>query len=210
MNRKLHNVLVLSRGYFPVSITSWQKAMGLLMSLDESAAGDQFAEKAVPLDNDLVAWDIRSWMTMPETMKDHYACVRTPTKKIPLPEIVVLKTWNRLPERFVTYSRESVLHRDGMKCGYCGAHGTIKTLTIDHILPSSKGGKTVWNNVITACRSCNSYKDDRTPEQAGMTLLVKPKKPSWLSMMGKKSSIGKVPESWKKFLGNVESVPTET
>lgn len=207
MHKKLHNVLVLSRAYFPVSIMSWQNAMGLLMTLDRDESGECYAEKAAPLDNDLIAWNIREWLTMPDPMKDNYACVRTPKLRIALPEILVLKVWNRLPDRFVTYSRESVLQRDGLKCGYCGAHGTVKTLTIDHIIPTSKGGKNTWNNVVAACRACNAFKDDRTPEQAGLTLLVKPRKPSWLSMLGKKTAIGKVPESWKRFLEHTESTP---
>ena len=66
--------------------------------------------------------------------------------------------------------RRNIFLRDGHKCGYCGKKGT----TIDHILPKSRGGKNTWENLVTACQSCNNRKRDRTPEEAGMTLLTTP------------------------------------
>jgi hypothetical protein len=72
----------------------------------------------------------------------------------------------------------ALFRRDRLTCMYCGEQYVPAHLTRDHILPSSKGGRDVWTNVTTACRPCNSRKDDRTPEQAGMELLALPYEPS--------------------------------
>ncbi len=70
--------------------------------------------------------------------------------------------------------------RDAHICLYCGQHGQRPVLTRDHVMPLSKGGLDVWENVVTACFHCNSRKSDRTPQQAGMPLLAVPFRPSWI------------------------------
>jgi len=70
--------------------------------------------------------------------------------------------------------------RDAHICLYCGQHGHRPVLTRDHVMPLSKGGLDVWENVVTACFHCNSRKSDRTPQQAGMPLLAVPFRPSWI------------------------------
>jgi HNH endonuclease len=76
------------------------------------------------------------------------------------------------------WSRPGVLARDGRQCGYCAHPAT----TVDHILPTSRGGKNSWTNTIACCDRCNQRKGDRTPVEAGMTLLFKPKAPTWGSL----------------------------
>jgi 5-methylcytosine-specific restriction endonuclease McrA len=71
-------------------------------------------------------------------------------------------------------SRKEILRRDANQCQYCGNR---KQLTIDHVIPLSRGGKHIWNNVVIACSTCNSRKSNKTPEEAKMTLLKKPKVP---------------------------------
>jgi len=75
----------------------------------------------------------------------------------------------------VPFTKRNVFFRDGHACAYCGSS---EDLTIDHVIPISKGGKTIFENCITCCRSCNCKKGDRTPEAAKMKLLKKPYKPS--------------------------------
>lgn len=72
------------------------------------------------------------------------------------------------------YSRIGVLKRDGHRCAYCGAHAT----TVDHLLPASRGGRWTWLNTVAACRGCNGRKANRTPEEAGMRLLLVPYAPT--------------------------------
>jgi hypothetical protein len=75
------------------------------------------------------------------------------------------------------FSKENMVERDGYRCVYCGASLTIKQLEIEHVVPSSKGGKTTWDNVASACHDCNQKKADRTPEEAGMSYFKKSYKP---------------------------------
>lgn len=72
------------------------------------------------------------------------------------------------------FNRRAVLRRDFFSCCYCGKAETPRKLTLDHIIPKSRGGVSSWTNIVTACNSCNREKADRTPEEAGMKLLTKP------------------------------------
>jgi hypothetical protein len=74
-------------------------------------------------------------------------------------------------------SRYMLYRRDGGRCAYCGKEISQKEATIDHIFPKSKGGKTEWENVVLACKKCNRIKDNKTLEESGMTLRVKPYNP---------------------------------
>jgi 5-methylcytosine-specific restriction endonuclease McrA len=76
-----------------------------------------------------------------------------------------------------SWSRTGVLNRDGRRCGYCSGSAT----TVDHILPSSRGGGNTWSNTVAACDRCNQRKGDRTPAEAGMVLRIKPTTPTWAS-----------------------------
>lgn len=101
--------------------------------------------------------------------------VHSPTMVLLVPQQIRLtinhqeRTW-KIP----AVSRREVLRRDKHCCQYCGS---TKQLTIDHVIPTSKGGKHAWDNVVTACEKCNNRKGDRTPQQANMTLQTKPKAP---------------------------------
>ena len=90
--------------------------------------------------------------------------------------------------------RRAVFARDDHRCQYCGATAD----SIDHVMPRSRGGLHVWENVAAACRRCNLDKRDRTPEEAGMRLARPPLAPrelTWVTI-----SVGRVPEVWKPYL----------
>lgn len=109
---------------------------------------------------------------------DENRTVRTATGEVlPFPKVIRLLKYRNVPFYYSEeyFSKSGVLRRDNHTCGYCGktsGHGL--TMTHDHILPKSKGGKDTWMNAITACTKCNSKKADRTPEEANMPLLFKP------------------------------------
>ncbi|MCB1634086.1 MAG: HNH endonuclease [Xanthomonadales bacterium] len=77
-------------------------------------------------------------------------------------------------------NNSALFNRDRQICLYCGVHGSRQTLTRDHVVPLSQGGRDVWQNVVTACLNCNLRKGGRTPQQAGMPLLAVPYRPSWV------------------------------
>ena len=111
------------------------------------------------------------------------------------PLVVRLKYMVKVPySRHTAMSRRAIMARDGHACQYCGAPAD----SIDHVLPKSRGGMHVWENVAAACRTCNLRKRDRTPEEAGMPLVTKPYVPresSWITL-----SVITVPDQWKPYL----------
>lgn len=101
--------------------------------------------------------------------------VRTVSREFRYPAVLRLNQYKTIPYKGVLLNRANLFRRDSNECQYCGSK---KQLTIDHILPRSKGGKTNWTNLITACHRCNVAKGDKTPEQAGMVLKSQPFRPS--------------------------------
>ncbi len=117
--------------------------------------------------------------------------------KVPLPSIIRLSRYINIPHKKIDLSRKNILRRDGFKCQYCGT--TSGNLTVDHIIPKSRGGTDSWDNLVTACISCNNKKGNRTPEEAGMKLLAKPRKPNHIIFI--KSFIGSaIDNEWKPYL----------
>lgn len=98
------------------------------------------------------------------------------------PLVIRLVRYIKIPRRLrLPCSRRGVLARDRDTCQYCGDQPGRLNLTIDHVVPRSQGGQTVWENVVTACRSCNHKKGGRTPEEAHMTLRIKPRQPQYVA-----------------------------
>lgn len=116
--------------------------------------------------------------------------------EVPIPSVVRLRQFVHVPfRRRVSVSRRAVMARDGHRCQYCGAHAD----SIDHVVPRSRGGEHVWDNVVAACRPCNVHKRDRMLKDSGMRLKRTPTAPhgiAWSIMAG-----GRVPEDWQTYLG---------
>jgi len=150
----MHRVLVLNATYEPLSIISVRRAVVLLLK-----------EKA-----ELI-----------EAASERLHAERT---SLPVPLVIRLVYFVRIP-RHVTMapSRNGVLLRDNHTCQYCGATPGRAGLTLDHIVPRSRGGETVWDNVVACCRPCNTRKGDRTPEEAGMALRRRPGRPHYVAFL---------------------------
>lgn len=114
----------------------------------------------------------------------------------PHPSVIRLSRFLKMPFKKIELSRKNILKRDGFRCQYCGHKAT--DLTIDHIIPKSRGGTDNWENLVAACHKCNNRKGNRTPEEANMTLLNKPRKPHHILFI--KQYMGKVDDNWKPFL----------
>lgn len=125
--------------------------------------------------------------------------IKTPTKAIPAPEVVVLKKYGERPPRRVVFNRPNLYRRDEWTCQYCGESLPERELTIEHVLPRSRGGPTSWDNCVAACETCNGRKADQTPKEAGMQLRTSPAQPQWTPKLALPK--GKlIRPSWKPFL----------
>ena len=130
---------------------------------------------------------------------DDYA-LHTVNDTFSMPSVIKLNRYVTVPYKGVVLTRENVFKRDGFKCQYCGKE---KELTLDHIVPKARGGKTSWSNLVAACKSCNSRKGDYSPEEAGMELSFRPYRPSYIMYL--KDLSGNNYEQWKPFLNYKKS-----
>jgi 5-methylcytosine-specific restriction endonuclease McrA len=126
--------------------------------------------------------------------------VASPSLTIRMPAVVRLKKPVGSVKRGVKFSRINVLTRDGFRCQYCGAKKRMSELNYDHVVPRAQGGKTVWENIVTACYDCNDAKRDRTPEQAGMRLLKRPVKPRTLPLTALPVDLRNAPQAWASYV----------
>lgn len=126
--------------------------------------------------------------------------VRSPSRLVCMPSVARLKTHVPVNKKGVKFSRINVLTRDGFQCQYCGNRFPRRQLNYDHVLPRNQGGRTVWENIVTACYPCNSRKAGRTPEQARMRLLKTPFRPKTLPLTMPAIPIGKAPREWMPYL----------
>lgn len=158
-------VLVLNASYEPLNITSWRRAVILLLK-----------EKAERVEHN---------------GKMLYS-------SFPLPTVIRLRHYITVPYKEIPLTRRNVLHRDSHTCQYCGYKDD---LTIDHVIPRSRGGADEWENVITACVRCNIRKGNRTPKEAAMPLNVPPRRPhSSLQFEITKHLRSGINEEWRKYV----------
>lgn len=104
--------------------------------------------------------------------------VYTTRGELTAPSVLKMRYVVRRPMPQLRLSRHSVLARDNYTCQYCGSRG--KELTIDHVVPRWVGGENTWDNMVACCRRCNLKKADKTPQQASMKLIRKPKRPHFI------------------------------
>jgi 5-methylcytosine-specific restriction endonuclease McrA len=118
------------------------------------------------------------------------------TMTMPFPSIVRLALYVRVPFKKIILSRKNILRRDGHRCLYCG-RGDVP-LTVDHVLPLSRGGEETWENLVSACVKCNNKKGDRTPEETHMPVRRRPMRPNHVTFIS--HFVGTLDERWKPYL----------
>lgn len=121
--------------------------------------------------------------------------IKTVSTAIKCPSIIRLKSRTRTARAKVQLNRKNIFKRDGFRCGYCGS---AKDLTIDHIIPKSKGGKSTWENLVSACTSCNNKKDDKFHYDVGLKLRITPKVPNHIIFLTQ--SIRRIEDNWRPYL----------
>ncbi len=183
-------VLVLNRSYQAVQVTTVQRAICHLVK-----------GTAKVITPDWTTHTLEEWIEASRFYTNgNGRMIHSPSLSFLVPDAIYLVTFDRLPRVEVVFSRANLLIRDRYTCQYCGKSvKNPKDRTIDHVLPRSRGGKTTWDNVVLCCRKCNLKKGDRTPEEAGMKLLSKPKAPRWESLIMEDFPKEKK-RAWRQFL----------
>ena len=110
-----------------------------------------------------------------ETLENGAGVLHTATDAIDIPSVVRLVYMVKRPRQEKKLTRREVFQRDKYTCQYCGKE--VKELTLDHVVPRHRGGRHIWDNVVSACSKCNNHKAGRTPQEAGMRLIHQPYAP---------------------------------
>jgi len=119
---------------------------------------------------------------------------------VKVPAVAVLLRHVRPVNTGVKFSKINVCLRDKFRCQYCGERFKMSQLNYDHVVPRAQGGRTVWDNIVSACYGCNSQKADKTPQQAGMKLLSVPTRPRVLPMNEPLIDAEGAPEEWRPYI----------
>jgi len=162
-------VLVLNATFEPLNVVSVRRAIVLLLK-----------DKA-------------------EVIEATQAKIRSENLALDMPLVIRLVYFVRVPHRLLMpLTRRTVLARDQYTCQYCGAQPAKGRLTLDHVVPRSRGGEHTWENVVTSCIPCNQRKGDRILREAGMTLLSRPERPRYAAVV----LLGKMQgnEVWQKYI----------
>lgn len=135
-----------------------------------------------------------------DVIAEYDELVRSPSTTIKKPSIVRLRN-NHTVRRTLHYSKAAIWHRDNHQCQYCGVKIDYRTRSIDHIVPRRRGGRNTFTNTVACCKPCNQAKRDRTPDEAGMLLLSKPKKPTSLPPgITLIEHARMMPDEWKAYM----------
>ncbi len=124
--------------------------------------------------------------------------INSPSKAFELPAVIVLKTIVKFGFTTIACNRQNIIWRDNNQCQYCANHFSTDKLTMDHVLPKSRGGKNTWENLVAACMKCNQKKGSRTTKESGMLLLKKPVKPKANILRTVKKN--QISDLWKNYL----------
>lgn len=164
-----YRTLLLDSSFRPVKVIPWSRAVTLM-----------FQGKVIEVES-------------------YDRLIGHPSVEMFVPAVVALKQYLRYHPFKIRFTKRNVFLRDGYACQYCGERYPAVELTIDHVVPRAQGGRSNWENVVTACEPCNHKKSDRTPRQAGMPLLSTPERPR-PSLHGHVVA-RKVPAEWNPYLG---------
>lgn len=189
------SVLVLNRQYMAVHVVDVRRAFGLLIR--------ELAEVIHIEDGQYANYDFASWREISELKasfkEPHEDWIRSVNFEIQVPRVLRLLYYDRVPKQRVRLNRRNLFARDSNRCQYCGGSFVTSELSIDHVVPSCRGGETTWENVVCACVKCNVRKGGRTPQEAGMKLYRAPVRPKRSPLLAIKLGNPKY-ASWKTFL----------
>lgn len=186
--------LVLNKNFIAVCITNWRRAITLV-----------YLDRAYVIDEEYRMYNFNAWCELSRYMDEHPAgFVYTPKLKIAIPEVIALRFYDKYPRSDVRFTRRNIYELYDYRCCYCGKKFPASELNLDHVIPRSRGGKTDWFNIVTACFNCNVKKGNNLPHEVGMDLKIKPKKPQKINKLYLiLNSPLKAKASWQKFIDDL-------
>ena len=189
------SVLVLNRAFVAVHITNVRRAISLLFR--------HLAEVVHIEEGQYAAYSFDSWRELSALRASFRGpdedWVRGVGFDLQAPRVIRLVDCDRGPRQGLRFNRRNVFARDGNVCQYCGRHFPTSELSLDHVVPRSRGGVTSWENIVCACVACNVRKGGRTPHEARMALVRQPVKPKRSPLLAIKLGNPKY-ASWKSFV----------
>ncbi len=185
------HVLVLNRLWQAVNVCTVRRALTLLF--------EGHAQVVLNAnDGSFQTYDFGEWRDFSK-QKPHPDSIHAVSFKIRVPRVILLLMFDRLPKKEVKFTRHNIFERDKNVCQYCGREFDRKDLNLDHVIPRDRGGPTTWENIVCSCVPCNTRKANRTPLEAGLHLIRKPKRPRWRPFVQVSIELP-CHDSWKHFL----------
>ncbi|MCX8108839.1 MAG: HNH endonuclease [Verrucomicrobiae bacterium] len=184
-------VLVLNRLWQAVNVCSARRAITLLFEGRAQAVVESE-------DGSFQTYNFTEWRHFSSSYTGE-ACVHTVSFRIRIPQVILLLMFDRLPKKEVKFTRHNIFERDKNTCQYCGRVFDRKDLNLDHVIPRDRGGPTTWENIVCSCIECNTRKANRTPQEAGMHLIRKPRRPRWRPFVQVNFGL-QLQDSWKHFI----------
>jgi 5-methylcytosine-specific restriction endonuclease McrA len=185
------HVLVLNRLWQAVNVCTARRALTLLFQGHAQVVLDRN-------DGSFQTFNFGEWMDL-SAQEPHPESVRTVSFRLRVPRVILLLVYDHLPKKEVKFTRHNIFERDKNTCQYCGTTCDRKDLNLDHVIPRDRGGPTTWENIVCSCIECNTLKANRTPQEAGMHLIRKPKRPKWRPFVQINFSLNQH-DSWKHFV----------
>jgi len=189
------SVLVLNRSFVAVHITNVRRAIALLFR--------HLAEVVHIEEGQVAGYSLDSWRELSALRSEFRGpdedWIRAVGYDLQAPRVIRLVSCDRGPRQGLRFNRRNVFARDGNQCQYCGRGFPTSELSLDHVVPRSRGGVTSWENIVCACVACNVRKGGRTPQEARMNLVRQPVKPKRSPLLSVKLGNPKY-ESWKSFV----------
>jgi len=199
-NSLSHSVLVLNRFYMAVHVVNVRRALTLLFR--------DLAEVIHIESGRYANYDFVSWREISELRASFDAgddeqidWIRSVNFSLQIPRVIRLLGYDKVPRQGLRFNRRNIFARDANSCQYCGQHFPSSELSLDHVVPRSRGGEMSWENIVCCCVSCNVRKGGRTPKEAHMKLIRPPARPKHNPLLTLKLGNPKY-ESWKTFLSN--------
>ena len=206
------SVLVLNRFYMAVHVVSVRRALVLLYR--------DLAEVINVEDGQYSNYDFEAWVEMSQFIHaeteegssfsendEDRDWIRSVNFPIQVPRVIRLSFYDKVPKLTLRFNRRNLFGRDKNTCQYCGLVKPLAQLSFDHVIPTSRGGKTTWENVVCCCLKCNGKKGDKLPKEANMKLIKKPVRPRHNPLITVRLNNPKY-EMWRTFLGSAECVAT--